>query len=179
MRRQQSSCSRDEFTELFVCNQHRIYAFIVTMAQNRDEAEEIFQNTSLVLWKKWNECGPPDNFFGWSCGVARNLFRNLLRTNRSSRLRLSEDVALLVAESREKTDELLEIRSQFLALCLTKLPDEQRQLIERYYLQGESIKDIAEEMGISAAALTMRLQRIRKTLFECIDVSAKDQGGAK
>jgi RNA polymerase sigma-70 factor, ECF subfamily len=173
-----TSSDRDQFTEQFVRNQHRIFAYIVTVVRDRDDAEDIYQSTSLILWKKWKECGPPNNFFGWACGIAHNQVRNMLRIARPGRLQLSEDVAMLVAQVREKTDELLEMRSQFLPLCLSKLSDEQRKLIERCYLGEESIKTIAEDMQISPAALTMRLQRIRKMLFKCIesasDVERKD-----
>jgi RNA polymerase sigma-70 factor, ECF subfamily len=69
------------------------------------------------------------------------------------------------------------MRSYFLGPCLARLSDEQRQLIERSYLGDESISSIADDMRISPAALTMRLQRIRRILFECIDLASKSQGG--
>lgn len=171
-----TSSDRNEFTEQFVCNQHRIFAYIVTLVRDRDNAEDIYQSTSLILWKKWKECGPPNNFFGWACGVAHNQVRNMLRTTRPGRLELSEDVLTLVAEARKKTDELFEVRSHFLPFCLSKLSDEQRQLVERCYLGEEFIKTIAEDMHLSPAALTMRLQRIRKILFECIELASEAEG---
>ena len=80
-----------------------------------------------------------------------------------------------VAETRLKADKFLEMRGQFLSHCLEKLADGQRLLVEQCYLGDKQIKTLAEEMGISPAALTMRLQRIRKTLFECIDLASKDE----
>ena len=173
-----ASDDQDDFAEQLVRNQHRIFAYVVTLVSNRDDAEDVFQNTCLILWKKWEEYRRPHSFFGWACGVAHNEVRNKLRTSRRGQLQLSEDVFAQIAEVRKNADELLEMRSHFLAPCLAKLSDEQRGLIERCYLGDEPIKAIADEMNISPAALTMRLQRIRRILFDCVELASKNQGGA-
>jgi RNA polymerase sigma-70 factor (ECF subfamily) len=127
----------------------------------------------LILWKKWEEYDPNRNFFSWACGVAHNEVRNMLRRNRRGGARLSDDVLEQIANVRPQADNLFEQRSRFLAKCLEKLVDMQRTLIERCYLGNESIKAIAAQLGISPAALTMRLQRIRKTLFQCVDSAVR------
>jgi len=166
---------RDDFAEQLVRNQHRVFAYIVTLLADRDDAEDAFQSTCLILWKKWEEFDPGRDFFVWACGVAHNEVRNMLRRQHRGRLHLSDDLLAQIAETRLKADKFLEARSQFLALCLEKLSEAQRQLVEDCYLGDRPIKAIAEEMGISPAALTMRLQRIRKILFECLDLALKDE----
>ena len=42
-------------------------------------------------------------------------------------------------------------------------------LLQRCYTGDEPIRQIAAEIGVSPAALTMRLQRIRHALVRCID----------
>ena len=163
---------RDDFAEQIVRNQRRIFAYIVTLLANRDDAEDVFQSTSLILWKKWADFDPARDFFGWACGIAHNEVRNLLRRKRPGQLQLSEDVMARVAETRLKADKFLELRGDFLSFCLEKLPDLQRTLVEQCYLGDKPIKTLAAEMEISPAALTMRLQRIRKTLFECMETAA-------
>jgi RNA polymerase sigma-70 factor (ECF subfamily) len=171
------SGEQEFFAEQLTHNQHRIFAYIVTLVANRDDAEDIFQEVCLVLWKKWKEYDVEGSFFGWACGVAHNKVRNKLRTSSRARVQLSEEVLSQIAAVRAKADELLEMRSHFLGPCLNQLSDQQRQLIEQCYLGDRSINAIANEMRISPAALTMRLQRIRRTLFECIDLSSKSQKG--
>jgi RNA polymerase sigma-70 factor (ECF subfamily) len=167
----------DAFSEQVVQNQHRVFAYIVTLVPNRTDAEDIYQDTCLTLWKKWEEYRRPDNFFAWACGIAHNHVRNARRTSQPASVQLSDDALMQVAETRAKADDLMEIRSHFLALCMAKLTESQRQLMERCYLGDESIKEIAESMHISPAALTMRLQRIRRILFECIELASQGQGG--
>ncbi len=172
-----ASADRDAFAELIVRNERRVFAYVVTLLTDRDEAEDVFQETCLTLWRKWEEFDPDRDFFSWACGVAHNKVRNVLRRRRPGRLQLSDDVLGQISDTRLKADQLLELRSRFLVLCLEKLADEQRHLLELCYLGDRPIKAIAEEMGISPAALTMRLQRIRKTVFECMEQAAKDETG--
>ncbi len=166
---------RDDFAELLVRNQHRVFAYIVTLLANRDDAEDAFQSTCLILWKKWDEFDPRRDFFGWACGVAHNEVRNMLRRRQPGQLQFSDDLLAQIADTRLKADRFLEARNQFLALCLEKLSQAQRRLVEDCYGGDRPIKAIAEEMGISPAALTMRLQRIRKILFECLDLAQKGE----
>ena len=70
---------RDDFAEQLVRNQRRVFAYIVTLLSNRDDAEDVFQSTCLILWRKWEEFDPGRDFFTWSCGIAHNEARNLLR----------------------------------------------------------------------------------------------------
>jgi RNA polymerase sigma-70 factor (ECF subfamily) len=168
------SADRDQFAELLVRNQRRIFAFIVTLLTNRDDAEDVFQSTCLVLWKKWEEFDPQRDFFTWACGVAHYEVRNFLRRRRPGGQPLSEELMSRIAETRLKAEDMLERRGGYLGQCLDKLAETQRRLVEQCYLGDRPIKDIAADMSITPAALTMRLQRIRKTLFECMDLAAKE-----
>ena len=57
-----SSFQHDQFVERFVRSQDRIYAYVVTLLPNRADAEEVFQQTSLALWKKWRQFDPGRDF---------------------------------------------------------------------------------------------------------------------
>ena len=47
-----------QFAQQFVLHQDRIYGYIVTMPPNRQDAEDVFQQTSLILWQAWDEFDP-------------------------------------------------------------------------------------------------------------------------
>jgi RNA polymerase sigma-70 factor, ECF subfamily len=166
---------RDSFAELIVRHQHRVFAYIATLVPNRDDAEDVFQSTCLLLWKKWDEFDPARDFFAWACGFAHNEVRNMLRRGSRERLRLSDDVLSQVGETRLKANSLFENRGQYLGVCIEKLSQLQRQLVEDCYLGDRPIKAIAEELGVSPAAVTMRLQRIRRLLFECMNAAVSQE----
>ena len=58
------------FLRLFLQNQRRIYAYVLTLLPNRADADDVFQEASLVLWDKFDESSPPDDFAAWGCRIA-------------------------------------------------------------------------------------------------------------
>jgi RNA polymerase sigma-70 factor (ECF subfamily) len=42
-----------EFVQLFAQSSRRIYAYIRTLVPNQADAEDVFQETSKVLWEKF------------------------------------------------------------------------------------------------------------------------------
>lgn len=158
---------QDDFARLFIENQGRLYAYIATLLPHRDDAEEILQRTSMVLWQKWDRFDQQRGFLPWARGVALNEVRNLLRRSERRNVQLSEPVLeLLAVEFEERADEN---RSAALVACLERLQRRQRDLLEQCYLGTVDIKSIAETLGLSPDALYMRLHRIRKSLVACIN----------
>src|SRR5437763_10149240 len=108
-----------EFVERLVRGQDRVYAYIVTLLPNRDDAEEVFQQTSLALWKKWEQYDPDRDFVRWACGMAHFEVSNFLRKHADKgRVDLSDDVLSEVARTRLELHDVLEARRQALRLCL-------------------------------------------------------------
>lgn len=64
----------------------------------------------------------------------------------------------LLADAEERANKLEE--------ALAALPDGYREVLELYYYQEKSAKEIAEELGLSVNAVTTRLSRARKLLGE-------------
>jgi RNA polymerase sigma-70 factor, ECF subfamily len=173
----ESSWQQDQFVEQFVRSQGRVYAYIVTLLPNRDDAEEVFQQTSLALWKKWQEFDPKRDFVRWACGMAHLEVCSFLRRHAGRRrVDLSEDVLLEVAEVRLKIHDVLEARRQALIDCLGRLKRDSRELLERCYAGKDSIKQIAEELGLRPNALYLTLKRLRRTLFDCINLRVTAEG---
>src|SRR4029079_16308299 len=77
-----SELDREEFARLFSRHARRIYAFIVTLVFTHHDAEEVFQNTSVVLWNKFNEFRPDSNFFAWASRIAYFEVLNLMKLKR-------------------------------------------------------------------------------------------------
>jgi RNA polymerase sigma-70 factor (ECF subfamily) len=171
------SPQHDQFVERFVRSQDRIYAYVALLLPNRADAEEVFQQTSLILWKKWRQFDPSRDFVRWACGMAHLEVRNFLRKHADrGRLYLSDDVLAEVAQVRLESHDLLEARRQALRGCLGRLKAGNRELLERCYSGRESIKAIAEGRGQPPNALYMTLKRLRRALFDCINRTLAAEG---
>ncbi len=172
-----ASSQHDQFVERFVRSQDRIYAYVVTLLPNRADAEEVFQQTSLILWKKWQQFDPGRDFLPWACGIAHHEVRNFLRKRaHEGRVFLSEDVMAEVAEVRLELHDLLEARRRALRKCLDRLKQGRRELLERCYAGRDSIKTIAENLGQKPNVLYVTLKRLRRALFDCINRTLAAEG---
>ena len=96
------------FVALFVENQRRIYGYILTVVPDCNEADDLFQQTSLVLWEKAGEFRPEGDFVRWACGVAFNVIRNYRVKKRRDRHCFSEEMMAQLAEVRAEKSEWLE-----------------------------------------------------------------------
>lgn len=165
------SAQHEQFVERFVRSQDRIYAYVGMLLPNRTDAEEVFQQTSLVLWKKWQQFDATRDFVTWACGIAHNEVRNFLRkhTRDTGRVCLSEEVLATVADARLEMQDVLDARRQALLLCLDRLEQGSRALLERCYAGKDTIKTIAAGLGQSPNMLYMTLKRLRRALFDCIN----------
>src|SRR5947199_6801108 len=106
-----SNEQHERFVERFVRSQDRLYAYVATLLPNRADAEEVFQQTSLVLWRKWQQFDATREFLPWACGIAHHEVRNFLRKHKDrGRVFLSDDVLEQVAQSRLKLHDVLAAR---------------------------------------------------------------------
>lgn len=157
-----------DFAEQFVRGQDRVYGFIATMLPNRTDAEEVFQQTSLLLWRKWDEFGPGTDFVSWACTVAHYEVLNYIRRADRKNIALSGDVLELLVKERRGMHDEIDARREALRACIDDLPPRQRQLVEAAYSGAGPINVLAARMGQTANAVYMSLRRIREALGACI-----------
>jgi RNA polymerase sigma-70 factor (ECF subfamily) len=63
----------------------------------------------------------------------------------------------------------LSAREARLRECVQKLPDEPRQVLVQYYVEGETVDVLARRQGRTVEAIYKLLQRVRRTLLECVE----------
>lgn len=172
----------EQFADLFVRCQDRVYAYVVSLLARRSDAEEVFQQTSMILWRKREQFEPgPGNeaqtFVKWACGIAHFEVMNYLRKAERRTVVLDRDVMDLIAADQLQLQDELSDRRAALEHCLGQLPPRQRELLESAYAGSEPIKDIARRLGQTANAAYVALRRIRHAVADCI--TRRVVGGAE
>src|SRR5262245_8265994 len=61
----------EQFLQLFLANERRIYAFILALVPVWSDADDLLQETSAVLWRKLDEFQPGSDFVAWALKIAR------------------------------------------------------------------------------------------------------------
>lgn len=165
----------DEFALLFGRHARQIYAHILTLVPHWADAEDVFQETSSILWQKFDEFTPGTNFRAWACQVA--YYRVIWFRERQKKLAVpfGEEFFQLVTAETLAEEGVLEDRHLALAGCMKRLIERDRELVERAYAPGATIKEVAIELGRSPDAAYKALKRIHRELFDCVEASLKDK----
>ena len=160
---------REEFIKLFTKFQRRVFLFILSQVPNPVDAEEIHQETNVIIWRKFDRFELGTNFLAWACQIASyEVLKYRERQRRDRHLFSDEFVRQVASDAIEQADDL-EQRRQHLAVCLSKLRDQDRELIQQRYSVGESGKSVAELIGRPINSVYQSLSRIRRTLLECVN----------
>ncbi len=70
--------------ELFLRHQKDVFAYILTLVPDRNDAEDVYQQTCLALLEKQSEYDVGREFFPWACGFALNEVRRFRRATTAS-----------------------------------------------------------------------------------------------
>lgn len=159
----------ETFIEAFTRNQRRLYLYILAQYPNPTEAEEILQETNIIIWRKFEQFEEGTNFIAWASQIARyEVLKHLERVKRDRKHFSHQFVEQLAADALEVSPRW-EARREALQECLQKLKPKDRKLIQRRYAPGSNGKSVAEALNRPANSVYQSLGRIRRTLLECID----------
>ena len=155
-----SSADDKELGEMLVGCIPTLFAFVRRRVGDLDTTNEIVQEVSL---RALSGAGPrdPDSFLSWSCGIARHVIGMEWRRRRRMRAQqpLEEPIIDQIRDPVAAPDQRFDARAS-----LERAIGDDRDsltLLFRRYLENVSGKELASEMGLSPAALRMRLMRIR------------------
>lgn len=166
----------EQFLEHFAQHHQRVLAYIFSLLPNEQDAQDVFQKTSLVLWRKYGQFDPEGDFLAWACGVAYYEVRNFLRIAGRSRLRFNDELLKTLADERQARHERSDRRALALGDCIRKLSPSDRHLIDHAYQGNQTIHQLAEHLQRAAQTIYNRLNLIRRRLFECVERSLAEHG---
>jgi RNA polymerase sigma-70 factor (ECF subfamily) len=136
--------------------------------ENREEAEDVVQETLAGLWEKRNslEVVNPGAY------VARSIWLNSLkrRTRRKIHLPLEDVAEPETAQGPETVDEMAAIHLTQLEGALKRLPQEQQKVLRMKYQLDLSFKEIGETLEISLHTAASRTRYALKTLRKIFNV---------
>ena len=158
----------ERFTGLLTRHHAALMGFILSLRPNWADAEDLLQQASVVMWRKFSEFEPGTSFIAWGCQISRFLVLNHLRKNARDPHVFSEE--LLDVMSREAAEDVERLQTQRAALtrCMEKLDAPGRRLISRCYEAGLTVKEVADRLGSTPNSVYKSLNRLREALLACV-----------
>ncbi len=165
------------FLRLFLKAERRIFAYILTLLPHRADAEDVLQEVSAILWEKFDERNPPENFVAWGCRIAYFQVRVFRRRKQRQRVLFSEAVLEHVAETLEVQATALQLAERIEALdrCFQKLGRRDRELLAERLKAGATTESTAERIGRSVDTIYKAMARIRKAVHDCVTMALETE----
>jgi RNA polymerase sigma-70 factor (ECF subfamily) len=159
-----------DFTQNLLGMQAELRRFALKLTADKEEADDLLQETSLKALDNEDKYTPDTNFKGWMYTIMRNIFINNYRktvrdqtfvdhTDNLFHLNLPQDSGF---DSTEGNYDLKEIRR-----IVNALPKEYRVPFSMY-VSGFKYREIAERLGLPIGTVKSRIfftrQRLQKDL---------------
>jgi RNA polymerase sigma factor (sigma-70 family) len=155
--------SLDAFEELFRLHQRAVYGWILRIVRNPATAEELTVESFWRIYRAHARFNPEMGFEGWARRIATYAALDWLRTRRHENDPLQEDSAELAALAQADPAVSAEIREKT-AQAFERLPAKLRIAAMLAVVEEQPQKDVAEALGISVAAVKLRVFRALRLL---------------
>jgi RNA polymerase sigma-70 factor (ECF subfamily) len=162
------SPKHEEFMALFVRHEPGIHSFLTSLLANLDDAEVVMQETSMAMWRKFNQFEAGSSFRNWAFQIARFEAMNFRRKRQRDRHFFSSELIQLLADDAAEQAAQLEEERRVLAHCVAKLEPRDRAVLSGCYREKSTIKAYAESVGRTPNAVRKHLAKIRGALSLCV-----------
>ena len=168
--------SRKRLMMLITRHQRQIFGYIYALVPNRYDAEDLLQETSLVICEKFNEFEDGTDFVAWACQIAYWRIRYSRQKFARSKVVFNQEIVDAVAQTASTMTSELDSRHEALGNCLQKLHPRDRELVLTRYEPGSGVEEAARRSGRTLQTAYKALARLRKLLLDCVSNQLAGRG---
>lgn len=158
---------RAEFLRRYVAVQASLRSYLLALLRRADDAEDVFQDVSIVLWDRYAEYDPAFPFLNWAFGIARNHAARWRRGRSRAPAWLPPELEEKLAADQAEIEDELRARRRTLQDCVEKLGAGARELLRLRYEGALSLQEIAAARRTTLNAVNKALGKIRRFLGDC------------
>ena len=160
---------KTEVQLLFVKHTSMIRGFILSLLPDFNLADDVLQETFLVITEKASSFTLGTNFTAWACEIAKRKILELRRRDsRAAEVTLSDKAIEVLCEVSPEPVGVEEERAA-LANCIEKLAPRTRQIVKMRYGSGKRPSEIAQRLSWKPPAVYVALSRSRVFLKNCVE----------
>jgi RNA polymerase sigma-70 factor (ECF subfamily) len=144
-----------------------IFTLALKMVKNREEAEEVAQDTFIKIYSSLSKFKGDSKFSTWIYKIAYNTCLDRLKKSKKDDLNISiDDFSSHLIKTMDNALSALEEkeRKQTIQKCLNLLPSDENFLLTLFYFDDQNLEEIGKIMNISANNAKVKLFRSRQKL---------------
>ncbi|MEX0794020.1 MAG: sigma-70 family RNA polymerase sigma factor [Pirellulaceae bacterium] len=148
--------------------QPSILAFLLASTPQFSDAEDLLQEVAAEVAVRFDEYDPSRPFLPWALWVAKIKVADFYRSKKREKLVFAGEAIDALAESCTRLQVLISEEQQALDHCLRETTRRTQELLGMRYADDKKPREIASELGMSAAAVRVTLSRARSALMQCV-----------
>ena len=152
------------FKRLLLPHYRQMYVTAMTILRNSDDASDAVQEAFTRLWEKRDDLPNIDNPEAYCVTTIRRICIDRLRRTTYPINDLTEDTLLISDDSDEQADNRESI--QLVTLLMSKLPEQQRQVLQLRAFNDCSFEEIESITGLTGVNIRTLLSRARRRMRE-------------
>ncbi|WP_411768185.1 RNA polymerase sigma factor [Winogradskyella sp. A3E31] len=144
-----------------------VYTLAIRMLKNREEAEEVAQDTFIKVFKSLDRFKGDSKFSTWIYRVAYNTCLDNIKKNKKhiNNVAIDEYTFNKLDTIDNALDNIIkEERSTLIKDCINKLPEDSSALLTLFYFEELSLEEISKIINVEANTVKVKLFRARKKL---------------
>ncbi|QMU63756.1 MAG: sigma-70 family RNA polymerase sigma factor [Flavobacteriaceae bacterium] len=148
-----------------------VFTLALKMTKNREEAEEVLQDSFMKAFKSLKSFKGDAKFSTWLYKIT---YHNCIDRVKKNARRYTTDSIDKVLENRIKdTEDTMQMmerkeRAELMNVCLLELPKDERSILWLFYYEELSLNEMIEVTSLSQANLKVKLYRARKKLLSIV-----------
>lgn len=158
--------NQQAFRELFLTYQPQLYTAAFKVLDNAELAEDVCQDTFLLVWLKRETLTSIDHFANWLFIVARNKMYDAVKKAAKQKTERLDFLHIATAATDTDQHHALQAKQlqQLFHQAVTQLPERQQQAYRLMKQEGLSREEAAKRMNVSAETVKSHLENATRNI---------------
>jgi RNA polymerase sigma-70 factor (ECF subfamily) len=164
---------------LWLAHRADLTAFVLSAVRDVHEADDVVQETALVVSRRAGDFEPGTNFGAWVREIARRILLDHARRRARPAVTLTPEVLERLAQAASELDgtDRSERLASALRKCVEKADEQSRAALRLRYEEGSTVDAIARALGRTVQATYALLKRARQAVRDCAEARLRKAGG--
>ena len=164
-----STYSNEEIAWQWTANLPSVAAYIRSFTHDFHDAQDILQDVSVAVVRKYDEYDRSKPFVAWAIGIARNEMLAYRRRKGVYRQFFDDECFEKIGEAFAAEEEDVSPLLEALQKCMKHASGKSTGLLRLRYIDGLRYEDIAKTLKVSVGSIKVAMHRMRAALRDCVE----------
>ena len=163
------SDSNEEIAWQWTASLPSVAAYIRSFTHDFHDAQDILQNVSMAVVRKYAEYDRNKPFVAWAIGIARNELLAYRRRKSVYRQFFDDESFEEIGQAFAAEEQDISPLQEALQKCMRQASAKSQRLLQLRYVEDLRYEDIAKTLKVSVGSIKVAMHRMRAALRDCVE----------